>query len=128
MLFQKEQNHGIYQIKAFNPGQIEVANKQLAEIVSYTQPILISAHSLSLFQACDNFAELSICSLKDLLDNDLEILLIGTGQKHQFLKPSDTAMLNQLGIAVETMATRQACHTFEVLQHDRRKVQALLFL
>ncbi|PCI73052.1 MAG: hypothetical protein COB38_01955 [Gammaproteobacteria bacterium] len=36
--------------------------------------------------------------------------------------------LNDKGIAIEAMASRQACHTYEVLAHDRRKVNALIFV
>ncbi|MFT6733606.1 MAG: hypothetical protein ACJAS9_001795 [Polaribacter sp.] len=35
--------------------------------------------------------------------------------------------INDKGIAIEAMASRQACHTYEVLTHDRRRVNALIF-
>ena len=58
-----------------------------------------------------------------------EIFLIGTGEKQQFLPPTQRAVLRDAyGFSIETMDTGAACRTFNVLMAEDRKVAALLMV
>jgi uncharacterized protein len=58
----------------------------------------------------------------------LEIVLIGTGQRHHLLHPRTWAPLAAARIGVEVMDTRAACRTYNILLAEGRKVATTLIL
>ena len=121
MLLQKEILTGKVSIKAYNPGEI------ILNTGKHLSPILIIEGQLAEFGNIDAFDQLSMDNLATFLENKPELLIIGSGPKHKLLPSHLTQAINKLGIAVESMASRQACHTYQVLSHDKRKVFALIF-
>jgi uncharacterized protein len=55
-----------------------------------------------------------------------EVIVIGTGQKQQFLPAPVLAPLLRLGIGVETMTTQAAARTYNILMAEGRRVVAAL--
>lgn len=55
-----------------------------------------------------------------------ELLLIGTGARHEMIAPELRAGLKAHGIALDSMDTGAACRTFNVLLGEGRKVAAAL--
>ncbi|RDB20158.1 NADH dehydrogenase [ubiquinone] 1 alpha subcomplex assembly factor 3 [Hypsizygus marmoreus] len=55
-----------------------------------------------------------------------EILLLGTGKTIAQAPPSLRTYLNQLGIQVDVMDTRNACSTYNLLSEEGRRVAAAL--
>ncbi|WP_196138424.1 Mth938-like domain-containing protein [Aliikangiella sp. G2MR2-5] len=121
MQFQKENNAGPVAIKAYKPGEIVFFNG------IYSEPVLVSNNSVDLYLQAKEFEEVDYQHLLEALPDDIEVLLIGTGPAHKLMPANTMRELNKKGIAVEVMATRQACHTLQVLIHDNRIVVALLF-
>ena len=121
MLLQKEQNQNQIKIKGYKNRQINVSGE------IYDTPILINASELSLFNQAKQFSELTAELLLPMLPEGTEIIIIGCGENHQFLPQSEIKQINDIGVAVEVMATRQACHTFQVLTYENREIIALLF-
>lgn len=68
----------------------------------------------------DHFTE--ICSL----DRPPDILLVGCGERIQFLPADIRALLEEAGIGVDAMDTGAACRTFNVLVGEDRNVAAAL--
>lgn len=64
----------------------------------------------------------AICALKP------EVVLLGTGQTHQFLHPKHYAPLTEIGIALECMTTAAACRTYNILMSEGRQVAAALLI
>ena len=122
MLLQKESSQSQVSIKDYRDGKLKVSGNW------YSKPLLLSSTEVDIYSDASCLAELNVKKLLPLLPQDTEILLIGSGQNHQFLSAEQTQTLNQAGIAVEIMATRPAAHTFEVLVYDKRRISALLFL
>lgn len=56
----------------------------------------------------------------------IEILLLGTGEKHVFPPMRLMAELAREGVALESMGTRAACRTYSVLVDESRPVAAAL--
>lgn len=79
---------------------------------------------------CGWNGELTIEALAPLLATDLtpEILLIGTGARHEMLPPELCAALKSRGLAVDSMDTGAASRTFNVLLGESRRVAAALRL
>jgi uncharacterized protein len=63
-----------------------------------------------------------------LLAYKAEIVLLGTGVRQQFVHPRLTQALAAAHVGVETMDTRAACRTFNILQGEGRRVVAALIV
>ena len=61
-----------------------------------------------------------------LLAHKPEIVLLGTGASQRFLHPRILAPLTDARVGVETMDTRAACRTFNILVAEGRRVLAAL--
>ena len=61
-----------------------------------------------------------------LLAHKPEIVLLGTGATQRFLHPRVLAPLIDARVGVETMDTRAACRTFNILVAEGRRVAAAL--
>ena len=121
MLLQKEKSQNQIKIKGYKNRQVNISGEL------YATPILLSAYKLSLFNAVEGFSELTAECLLPFIPKGTEIVLIGCGETHQFMPQNEVKRINDLGIAVEVMGTRQACHTFQVLTYENREIIALLF-
>jgi len=121
MHLQKEIDPNRLHIKSYQPGQFNISDE------IYAHHVLIDDEKVSAFKGCDSFSALSMDVLQPLIDKQPEVLLIGCGASHQLLPLELQLELEKVGAAVEVMATREACHTFEILSYERRRVVALLF-
>ncbi|MFT6734843.1 MAG: hypothetical protein ACJAS9_003045 [Polaribacter sp.] len=121
MLLQKESSEEAVHIKAYTDGKIQLNIGEYSNFVFLKEYQFVKITSNLLFDA------LSTDLLDQLTDNSPEILIIGTGDTHQIMDLDLIKHINDKGIAIEAMASRQACHTYEVLAHDRRRVNALIF-
>lgn len=57
-----------------------------------------------------------------------EVVLLGTGVKHQFIHPKLYQALTELNIPLECMTTAAACRTYNILMSEGRNIAAALFL
>ncbi|MDQ7050894.1 MAG: Mth938-like domain-containing protein [Enterobacterales bacterium] len=119
MLIQKQDAEGQIIIKSYQPGLIRL------NIGEFKQVILLQNGAMGVFDADASFDQLSPERLKDIIKDKPEVLIIGSGEKHQMLPIS--LAINQQGIAVESMASREACHTYQMLVYEQRRVYALIF-
>ena len=67
-------------------------------------------------------------SLKPVLDRaqDLDLVIIGTGDAHEFVPPYVRGLFTSQTIGVEFMDTAAACRTYNVLLADGRRIAAIL--
>lgn len=121
MLIQKETHPGAISISAYEAGCVTVSGTQ------YTSPIVVTTDTVSVFEGVLDFALLESEHLLNITPDDCEILILGSGVNHAFLPPGKIKPIIDKGIAVECMSTRNACHTFQVLNYEHRKVVVLLF-
>lgn len=64
--------------------------------------------------------------LQPLIQEKPEIIVFGSGEKHQFPPMKLIADLAGLGVALEVMSTSAACRTYNVLVSEFRDVAAAL--
>lgn len=121
MLLQKESSGSHVVIKAYEPGKIKL------NIGISTDPVLLINGEKQDFSGADVFKELQLVDIEPFLNDKPEIIIIGTGEKHQILPIAITKAVNDLGIAIEAMASRQACHTYQVLTYEQRRVYSLIY-
>jgi uncharacterized protein len=75
-----------------------------------------------------SFEMLSAADFAALALDAPEIVIFGSGQRHRFVHPSCLAALHARHIGVETMDTRAACRTYNVLATEGRRVLAALLV
>lgn len=92
---------------------------------TYATPVLVLPHATVVWSG-----ELSVAALAPLTSADpaTEVLLIGTGARHEMLAPELRRALRECGLSVDTMDTGAACRTFNILLAEGRRVAVALRL
>lgn len=121
MHLQKESNNTQVIIKAYEPGEIRL------NIGKFTDAVFLVDGIKKDFKGAKIFSLLTFEDLEEFLKAKPEILIIGTGGKHHILPLKMVNKINELGIAVEAMASRQACHTHQVLMFEQRRIFSLIY-
>lgn len=110
---------GAQRVESYGPAGFRIGG------VEYTGSVLISpggTQPWTATQASDITAE----SLAPLLDGDIELLLIGTGARHEMVAPGLRAALKAKHIGLDSMDSGAAARTFNILLAEGRKVAAAL--
>lgn len=111
-----------YLITGYAKSYVEV-NKQ-----RYTQNLVIMSDKLILDWPATDFANLTEAHFAQILAIKPEVVLLGTGEKHQFLHPKIIQKLTQNNIPLECMTTAAACRTYNILMSEGRNVAAALLV
>lgn len=92
---------------------------------TYETPVLVLPTSTVIWSG-----ELTIAALEPILNSTppTEVLLIGTGKRHEMIPPELRKELKARGVGVDTMDTGAACRTFNILLGEGRMVAAALLL
>ena len=109
-------------IRAWEPGRIRVAERWIAGHVIVTPNRIVENWRV------ETPASLRIENLSDATAEAPEIVLLGTGATQRFLHPRILAPLTDARVGVETMDTRAACRTFNILVAEGRRVAAALVI
>ncbi len=109
-------------ITGYGADYIEI-NKQ-----RYPQNLIVMADKLILDWQATDFASLEGAHFAQIVDLNPEVVLLGTGEKHQFLHPKIYQNLAAQGIPLECMTTAAACRTYNFLMSEGRNVAAALIL
>ncbi|MFM9836504.1 MAG: Mth938-like domain-containing protein [Methylophilaceae bacterium] len=111
-----------YLITGYGAGHIEI-NKQ-----RHTRNLIVMADKLILDWQATDFSSLAEADFAQIVDLKPEVVLLGTGEKHQFLHPKIVQSLTSQGIPLECMTTAAACRTYNFLMSEGRNVVAALIL
>lgn len=109
-------------IQSYGAGGFRIGNAM------YMSPVLVTPAATFAWSGA-----LTIEALAPLLPQPgdaepIEILLLGTGARHEMLAPALRAALKARGLGVDTMDTGAACRTFNILLGEARRVAAALML
>ena len=94
--------------------------------VTVTGTVMVGPHGTSTDFKERRPEDLSASTIKRLLEQNPEVVIMGTGSRHVFPSPELLAPLARAGIGVEVMSTSAACRTYNILGGEGRKVVALL--
>lgn len=103
-------------------GYVEI-NKQ-----RYASNLIVMADKLILDWQATDFASLTEAHFAQILTLKPEVVLLGTGEKHQFLHPKIAQKLTENNIPLECMTTAAACRTYNFLMSEGRNVVAMLII
>jgi uncharacterized protein len=94
----------------------------------HSASLIVLPEQLILDWPVASFADLTTASFEQILALKPEVVLLGTGEKHQFLHPKISASLAQNSISLECMTTAAACRTYNILMSEGRVVAAMLII
>jgi len=77
---------------------------------------------------CSDFSELGPAHFDQLAELDTELVIFGSGKQLRFPRSAWLAPLMQRRIGFETMDTRAACRTYNILSAEGRKVVVALLI
>ena len=109
-------------ITGYGADFIEISRKK------YTQNLIVMANQLILDWQAADLASLSTAHFDELIALKPEVVLFGTGEKHQFLHPKVYQNLTAQSIPLECMTTAAACRTYNILMSEDRNVAAVLMV
>ncbi len=117
-----DENSATYQIRAYQPGLIQVNDQFFACSIIITPERLINTWAP---QSIDELTREDLATIVELRPS---ILLIGTGHELQFPDIKIYGDLINYGIGVEIMNTHAASRTYNVLTSEGRSVAAALII
>ena len=121
MRFTQDTSSGTHVIRAYSAGEFRIDERAIRGGVIVSATVLLPAPELR------SLDDLLAVHVERILALDPEVVLLGTGQVHQFPAPSLGAQFLAAGIGFEVMNSGAACRTFNVLVGEsRRAVAALL--
>jgi uncharacterized protein len=94
----------------------------------YSKSIIVLPEQLIEDWQVASFADLTETSFEKILRLKPEVVLLGTGEKHQFLHPKICQKLTENGISIECMTTAAASRTYNILMSEGRTVAAMLIV
>lgn len=106
-------------IDSYGSGRFQVSQQE------YTTSILVT-ESWTKPWVVQGFHEITLDSLAPVLTAEVEVLLIGAGERMQLLPPTLRQNFRNAGIAVDIMDTGAACRTYNLLMGDGRRVAGAL--
>lgn len=94
----------------------------------YAKNLIVMSNQLILDWQATDFASLSEQHFAQIINLKPEVVLLGVGEKHQFLHPKIIQNLTAQGIPLECMTTAAACRTYNILMSEGRNVAAMLLI
>lgn len=75
-----------------------------------------------------SFEDLTATHFEQILADQPDVVILGTGLKQRFVHPKLSAPLTMKRIGVECMDTQAACRTYNILMAEGRKVTLALII
>ncbi len=109
-------------ITGYSESYIEVNKRR------HAGSLIVMPQELMLDWNVTSFADLTEQHLSKIAEFNSEVVLLGVGERHQFLHPKTYQTLSAKGIPLECMTTAAACRTYNILMSEGRNVLAALIL
>ena len=120
MQFQDQAPLAAIVIDSYRAGEIIINQTAYTQNVQLGDSVAPFAHASP--------QDLTLADFQAALNAGAEIILIGTGEKQQFLSSKLAVELSAQGAALESMTTAAACRTYALLASEGRKVWAWLWV
>ncbi|MEE8387614.1 MAG: Mth938-like domain-containing protein [Acidiferrobacterales bacterium] len=109
-------------IRSYSPGEIRIKTG------IYTQSLVLSASVLHAGWPLDDITALEDSHIELILEQEPELILLGTGARLVFPSAEKLRPIIERGIGYEIMDTAAACRTYNVLVGEGRHVVAGLII
>ena len=109
-------------ITAYGEGWIAVDGERI------DASVIIGSGGERIQWPCQRFSELQASHFAQLAELDTELVIFGSGGRIRFPDPAWLQPLMQRRLGIETMDTRAACRTYNILSGEGRKVVVALLI
>ncbi len=109
-------------ITGYGPGWISVGPEKI------THSVILGSDGLRLDWPCARFEDLTPAHFAQLAELEAEVIVFGSGLRTRFAPPAWLQPLMAKRVGVESMDTRAACRTYNILAGEGRNVIAALLL
>lgn len=121
MKFALDDQHDGMAIDSYSQSEIRIGGR------AFASSLLIGPEKLAEGLPSE-LGELESEHFDSLLDQQVQVVVLGTGERQIFPPASLYAQVLRAGIGVEVMSTPSACRTYNILLAEGRRVGALLIL
>ncbi|OGT19395.1 MAG: hypothetical protein A2V90_07535 [Gammaproteobacteria bacterium RBG_16_57_12] len=139
MQVNQDYNPRAYMVRAVTPGQVVISHPlgsdrpaagglAASALETLTASLVILPDRLIRDWNPRDFAALQRQHFEFLATLEVEVVLLGTGEKQHFPSGELTGMLASRGIGIEVMNTAAACRTYNFLICEGRRVAAALLI
>ena len=112
----------VQSITGYGPGWVGVNGEKIMHAV------LVSPRGERIDWNCPDFESLGPQHFEQLAVMDVELVVFGSGTRLRFPHPAWLKALHARRIGIETMDTRAACRTYNILAQEGRNVVAALLM
>lgn len=109
-------------IRAYEPGMVTIQDQK------YHQSLIISAHQLIIDWEPNELEHFQLHHWDPILQLNPDIIILGVGDQQRFLSPALLMPVLSKKIGIEMMTNRSACHTYNALVAENRRVVAGVLL
>ncbi|HLQ25816.1 MAG TPA: Mth938-like domain-containing protein [Acidiferrobacterales bacterium] len=117
-----QNSEGANIIRGYSPDRV-IINQE-----TYTRSLIVLPQRIIRDWPPRLFTELAPEHFALIMELEPEVVLLGTGRRLQFPKPSLTSVLVEAQIGIEVMDTAAACRTYNILMGEGRNVAAALLI
>jgi uncharacterized protein len=122
MRFSLDNDASHYSITSYGPGWVRVGQQ------AFRRSLIVTPERLVSDWLPQTFGDLVEAHFEAITDLEPEIVLLGTGSRQRFPRPSLLRSLLARGVGVEIMDTAAACRTYNIIMLEGRRVAAALLL
>jgi uncharacterized protein len=122
MRFSLDSDVNHYAITSYGPDWVKVGEQEFRRSLIVTPERLVSDWPPR------TFGDLAEAHFEAIAGLEPEIVLLGTGSRQRFPRPSLLRSLLARGVGVEIMDTAAACRTYNIIMLEGRRVAAALLL
>ncbi len=112
----------VQSISGYGPGWVAVDGERLI------RSVVISSTGQRFDWPCCRFEDLGAEHFSRLAEIGCELVVFGSGSRIRFPRPAWLAPLMARRIGLETMDTKAACRTYNILSGEGRRVVAALLI
>ena len=122
MRLNQDSNQALFNIRAHGVGYVVINDNRLTDSLVLTPKRQLSQWPVT------NIEDLDDSNLAWLLEDQPEVIIIGTGERQQFPPVSVIGFFARRGLGVEFMDGGAACRTYTILASEGRRVALGLML
>lgn len=135
MHFNQESTASNYTIRGYQENLISIQgpsssgnNQQPDTVLDLKTSFILTPQQLIQDWGPSSISSLTANHFAQILELQVEIILMGTGNRLVFPDPALTIAALENGIGVESMDSPAACRTYNILMHEGRNIAAAIVI
>jgi uncharacterized protein len=122
MKFSEHRDSNINTVKSYQTGMVKINGD------TYQKSLHLTQHSITPDWDCSDITQLDKALIDDLIKNDIELIILGTGEEQVFPDFELFAYCRSQNVGLDVMANDAACRTYNILTTEDRNVCLALII